>query len=61
IEIVLTEGKNRQVRRMCAAVGHPVTRLVRTRIGPIQDRRLRPGAWRPLTADEVRHLAEATA
>ena len=42
------------------AVGHPVTRLVRTRIGPVQDRRLKPGAWRRLDPDEVRRLAEAT-
>ena len=55
------EGRNRQVRRMCEAVGHPVTRLVRTRIGPLSDRRLRPGAWRSLTDDEVRRLAVATA
>ena len=48
LRITIHEGRNRQVRRMCEAVGHPVTRLVRTRIGPIQDRRLRPGAWRPL-------------
>ena len=46
---------------MCDAVGHPVTRLVRTRIGPLQDRRLAPGAWRSLTADEVRLLAIAAA
>jgi len=45
---------------MCEAVGHPVTRLVRTRIGPLHDRRLRPGTWRALTAAEVRALAEAT-
>jgi len=55
--IVIHEGRNRQVRRMCEAVGHPVTRLVRTRIGPIADRRLKPGEWRPLTAEEVRSLA----
>jgi 23S rRNA pseudouridine2605 synthase len=61
LRMTIHEGRNRQVRRMCEAVGHPVTRLVRTRIGPIQDRRLRPGTWRPLSADEVRHLAEATA
>ena len=41
--------------------GHPVTRLVRTRIGPISDRQLRPGAYRELTDDEVRRLAAATA
>jgi len=37
-------GRNRQVRRMCAAVGHPVRRLVRTRIGPLRDQHLAPGS-----------------
>jgi 23S rRNA pseudouridine2605 synthase len=60
LTIVIHEGRNRQVRRMCEAVGHPVVRLVRTRIGPIADRRLRPGAWRPLEPDEVRALARAS-
>jgi 23S rRNA pseudouridine2605 synthase len=46
---------------MCAAVGHPVLRLVRTRIGPLTDRSLRPGEWRDLTAQEVRALEEAAA
>ena len=59
IRITLHEGRNRQVRRMCEAVGHRVRRLVRTRIGPITDRRLAPGRWRPLAADEVRALADA--
>ena len=59
LRITLHEGRNRQVRRMCEAVGHPVVRLVRTRIGPLVDRRLRPGEWRPLSADEVRALARA--
>jgi 23S rRNA pseudouridine2605 synthase len=59
LRITIHEGRNRQVRRMCEAVGHPVRRLVRVRIGPISDRRLRPGAWRALTAAEVRALAEA--
>jgi 23S rRNA pseudouridine2605 synthase len=45
---------------MCEAVGHPVTRLVRTRIGPLRDNRLKPGDWRELTADEVRRLAQDT-
>ena len=59
IRIVIHEGRNRQVRRMCEEVGHPVVRLVRTRIGPITDRSLRPGAFRVLKPSEVRALAEA--
>jgi 23S rRNA pseudouridine2605 synthase len=58
LRITIHEGRNRQVRRMCDAIGHPVVRLVRTRIGPIADRRLAPGAWRPLQAAEIRGLAE---
>jgi 23S rRNA pseudouridine2605 synthase len=61
LRITIHEGRNRQVRRMCEAVGHPVTRLVRTRIGPLRDPRLAPGTWRDLTADEVRRLARETA
>ena len=48
LRITIHEGRNRQVRRMCEAVGHPVRRLVRVRIGPLADRRLAPGEWRPL-------------
>jgi len=59
LRVVIHEGRNRQVRRMCDAVGHPVTRLVRTRIGPLSDRTLKPGAWRALTRDEVRELERA--
>ncbi|HEY3702453.1 MAG TPA: pseudouridine synthase, partial [Acidimicrobiales bacterium] len=59
LRLVIHEGRNRQVRRMCAAVGHPVVRLVRTRIGPLADRRLPPGRWRELSVAEVRKLAEA--
>jgi 23S rRNA pseudouridine2605 synthase len=62
LEIVVHEGRNRIVRRMCEAIGHPVRRLVRTRVGPITDRRLAPGGWRPLRPREVRALyATATA
>jgi 23S rRNA pseudouridine2605 synthase len=61
LRITIHEGRNRQVRRMCEAVGHPVERLVRTRVGPIADRRLPPGRWRSLTPTEVRALAEAAA
>jgi 23S rRNA pseudouridine2605 synthase len=59
VEIGLHEGRNRQVRRMLDAVGHPVVRLVRTRIGPVADRSLRPGEWRVLTREEVRSLYAA--
>jgi 23S rRNA pseudouridine2605 synthase len=59
LRITIHEGRNRQVRRMCDAVGHPVRRLVRTRIGPLRDPNLAPGAWRALTIDEVRALSKA--
>ncbi len=59
LRLVVHEGRNRQVRRMCEAVGHPVHRLVRTRIGPVRDNRLAPGHWRPLSPGEVRALAAA--
>jgi 23S rRNA pseudouridine2605 synthase len=59
LRITIHEGRNRQVRRMCEAVGHPVRRLVRVRIGPLSDRALKPGEWRPLTQDEVRALERA--
>lgn len=59
LRLVIHEGKNRQVRRMCDAVGHPVRRLVRTRIGPLRDTSLAPGRWRALSAEEVRSLAGA--
>jgi 23S rRNA pseudouridine2605 synthase len=59
LRIVIHEGRNRQVRRMCEAVGHPVIRLVRTRIGPLSDPSLGPGAYRALSFDEVRGLAAA--
>lgn len=56
VRIVVHEGRNRLVRRMCEAVGHPVLRLVRTRIGPLADRKLPPGEWRELPQNEVRSL-----
>jgi pseudouridine synthase len=58
--ITIREGRNRQVRRMCEAIGHPVGKLRRVRIGPVADRRLRPGQWRELTAGEVASLAGAS-
>jgi len=58
VEIVLTEGRRNQIRRMFQVVGHPVARLHRAAIGPITDRGLSPGRWRALTTDEVRRLRE---
>ncbi len=59
VRLTIHEGRNRQVRRMCDAVGHPVTRLVRVRIGPISDRTMPPGRWRELTPTELRALEQA--
>ena len=56
LKIVIHEGRNRQVRRMCESIGHPVIRLVRSRIGPIVDRSLRPGSFRELTNQELRSI-----
>ena len=56
LELVLHEGRNRQVRRMLEAVGHPVVRLRRSRYAGLAPGRLRPGDWRELTRDEVRRL-----
>ena len=61
MRITIHEGRNRQVRRMCDAIGFPVTRLVRVRIGPLRDASLAPGEWRELTPEEVRELVEAVA
>ena len=59
--ITVREGRNRQVRNMCAAIGHPVDRLKRVAIGPLRDARLKVGQWRELTADEVKRLRAAVA
>jgi 23S rRNA pseudouridine2457 synthase len=61
LELTLTEGRNRQVRKMTAAVGHPALRLIRTRIGDLTLEGLSPGMWRSLTADEIRPLAGPSA
>ncbi len=53
LELTLTEGRNRQVRRMTAAVGYPTLRLVRVAIGHLQLDGLQPGEWRDLTSDEL--------
>jgi 23S rRNA pseudouridine2605 synthase len=60
LRLVLTEGRKRQIRRMCDAVGHPVRRLIRVRIGPIELGDLAVGAHRPLTRAELRRLGQET-
>ncbi|OFW48751.1 MAG: pseudouridine synthase [Acidobacteria bacterium RIFCSPLOWO2_12_FULL_68_19] len=59
LRVTIREGRTRQVRRMCEAVGHPVRALRRVRIGPLEDRALAPGKWRELTPAEVRRLRTA--
>lgn len=56
VEVVLAEGRNREVRRMFEAIGFPVRRLVRTAIGTLADRSLKPGQWRRLSNQEVAGL-----
>lgn len=56
LEITLHEGRHREVRRLLEAVGYPVLELTRVRLGPLELGRLAPGAWRHLTATEVRAL-----
>ena len=59
VRLVMTEGRKREVRRLLAAVGLPVTRLVRLRVGEVRLGRLPPGEHRELTIDEVRALSKA--
>lgn len=56
IRLTITQGKNRQVRRMTAAVGHPTLRLVRESVGPIDLDGLEPGGWSPLDVEEYAGL-----
>jgi 23S rRNA pseudouridine2605 synthase len=56
VELVLHEGRKHQVKRMLAAVGHPVLRLHRSRYGPLALDGLEPGQWRELTSVEVARL-----
>lgn len=59
LEMTIREGKNRQIRRMTEAIGHPTVRLVRTAIGPVVVGRLKPGSFRRLGPAEVRALYRA--
>ncbi|MFH1723577.1 MAG: pseudouridine synthase [Elusimicrobiota bacterium] len=56
LEMILREGRNRQVRRMTAAISHPALRLVRSRVGDLTLKGLYPGRWRYATAGEMRRL-----
>lgn len=56
VQVTITEGRNRQVRRMMEAVGHPVRRLVRLSVGPVALGRLKPGTFRRLAPQEVQAL-----
>lgn len=61
LSVLIHEGRNRQVRRMCEAVGHRVSRLKRVRIGPITDDDIRPGEFRDLSDKEVAALKREAA
>src|SRR2546430_2738797 len=61
LELTIYEGRKRQVKRMCAAVGHPVRRLERVAIGALELSDLKPGGYRRLSADEVAALLGASA
>jgi pseudouridine synthase len=60
LRITVHEGRNRQVRKMCEAIGHPVNELRRVSIGPIRDPKLKLGYWRELSPQEVDSLRRAT-
>jgi 23S rRNA pseudouridine2457 synthase len=61
LRITISQGMNRQVRKMTAAVGFPTLRLIRVQIADLRIAGLTPGKWRDLTADEVKDLKELTA
>jgi 23S rRNA pseudouridine2605 synthase len=61
LAITVHEGRNRQVRKMCEAIGHPVAQLKRVAIGPLRDAKLKPGQWRDLTDEEVARLRKSSA
>ena len=60
LEIALTEGRNRQIRKMTASVGHPTLRLIRTKLGPLTLTGLNPGEHRPLSKLELHSLLAST-
>ncbi len=58
LRIILHEGKKRQIRHMCAALGHPVKRLIRVRMGALRLGDLKVGEWRKLTKDEISQIRQ---
>jgi 23S rRNA pseudouridine2605 synthase len=58
LRMVIHEGRKRQIRRMCAEVGHPAQRLIRVRMGPLHLGALKPGQWRPVTERELAALGK---
>jgi 23S rRNA pseudouridine2605 synthase len=60
LRVVMHEGRKRQIRRVALLLGHPVQRLIRERIGPLQLGQLRPGQWRHLSAEEIKALRRTT-
>jgi 23S rRNA pseudouridine2605 synthase len=61
LQLTIREGRNRQVRNMCDAIGHPVNTLRRVAIGPLRDSKLKVGYWRELSSDEITRLQKAAA
>ena len=59
MEMIIREGRNRQIRKMCETVGLEVARLKRTSIGPIKLGMLKPGAYRELTKEELKAIRNA--
>lgn len=60
-EVTLHQGRNHQIRRMFDAIGHSVIKLTRTRIGPLEDKHLKPGEWRKLAEREIRQFTRGRA
>ena len=58
LRIIMREGRKRQIRRIASVLGHPVSKLVRTQIGPLTLGKLQPGEWRPLSNQEIASLRE---
>ena len=59
LEMTLTEGMNREVRRLLARIGHKVLALIRVAVGPVRLGKMTPGEWRKLTSSEVERLYAA--